>query len=77
MSDGTEKVKKRGRGDAAMDAIRAGLTNEEALKAVLEEFPDAKTSVASVGWYRNQLRQEDKSIPTARELKKKRKDPLE
>ncbi len=79
MGDKVKAEKKRGIGDAAADAIKSGLTNEEALEAVKKEFPDANTSVASVGWYRNQIRQTDKSVPTARELKKKKdpKDPLE
>jgi hypothetical protein len=76
-----EKTKKRGVGDAATEAIRAGQTNEEALTAVKAEFPDSKTSLASINWYRNKLRSEDDTIPTARELKKAakdaEKDPLE
>ncbi len=73
------KTKKRGVGDAAMDAIKAGSDNEQALAAVMEEFPEAKTSLASINWYRNNLRKTDKTIPTARELKKAAKgedDPL-
>lgn len=77
-----DKATKRGVGTAAVEAIRAGKTNEEALEAVKAEFPDAKTSLASINWYRNKLRAEDKSVPTARELKKAagkdaEKDPLE
>lgn len=79
-----DKSKKRGVGDAATDAIRAGATNEAALEAVKKEFPDAKTSLASINWYRNKLRQAGEKVPTARELKKaekskaaKTKDPLE
>ena len=68
------KEKKRGVGDVAMEAIKAGKTNEEALEAVKGEFPEAKTSLSSINWYRNKLRAEDKSIPTARDLKKKAAD---
>ena len=71
---------KRGVGNAAQDAIRSGLTNEEALVAVQKEFPNAKTSMASINWYRNKMRQDKKSmVKTNRELKKaaKAKDPLD
>ena len=87
----TEKkaAPKRGVGTVAIEAITAGKTNEEALDACREAFPDAKTSLASINWYRNKLRAEGKKVPTARELKKKAaakkpavakkgtKDPLE
>lgn len=74
-----QKEKKRGVGDAAIDAIRAGKTNEEALEAVKAEFPDAKTSLASINWYRNKLRSDGEKVPTARELRKaaKEADPLD
>ncbi len=74
---------KRGVGTVAVEAITAGKTNEEALEACHKEFPEAKTSLASINWYRNKLRTEGKKVPTARELKKKSakkaagKDPLE
>ena len=75
MSDETEvKEPKRGVGTVAVEAISAGKTNEEALAAVKAEFPEAKTTLASVNWYRNKLRSEDKSIPTARDLKKAAKE---
>jgi len=67
------KEKKRGVGAIAIEAIKAGKTNEEALECVKTELPDAKTSLLSINWYRNKLRADDKSIPTARELKKKAK----
>ncbi|KFH18462.1 hypothetical protein ELZ19_06930 [Brucella abortus] len=81
MSD-EEKAPKRGVGAVAIEAIRAGKTNEEALEAVKAEFPDAKTSLASINWYRNKLRSDGEKVPTARELKKKdggegSGDPLE
>lgn len=71
---------KRGVGTAAMEAIREGKTNEEALAAVRTEFPDAKTTLASINWYRNKLRNDGEDVPTARELKNGAvddKDPLD
>lgn len=65
------KAPKRGVGTVACEAIKAGKTNEEALAAVKAEFPEATTSMASINWYRNHLRQEDPSIPMARALKPK------
>lgn len=76
-----ETEKKRGVGDAAMEAIRDGKTNEEALAIVKEEFPERKTSLASINWYRGNMRKNGEKVPTARELKKQAKaeeaDPLE
>lgn len=68
------KDKKRGVGAIAIEAIREGKTNEEALAAVQAELPDAKTSLASINWYRNKLRSDGEDVPTARELKKKAKE---
>lgn len=69
----TEKkaAPKRGVGTVAIEAIMAGKTNEDALAACRKAFPEAKTSLASINWYRNKLRSEGKDVPTARELKKK------
>lgn len=47
-------------GDVAREALIAGTSDEEALAAVLEEFPEAKTKIASIKWYRSQLRREVK-----------------
>ncbi len=69
--DDKKKAPKRGVGTAAAEAILAGKNNEEALAVVLKEFPEAKTSLASINWYRNNLRSEGKTVPTARDLKKK------
>lgn len=66
---------KQGVGTVAVDALMAGKTNEEALAACQKAFPDAKTSLASINWYRNKLRAEGKKVPTARELKKKATKP--
>ena len=49
----------------AADAIRQGLTNEEALQRVLDEFPYARTTKASIGKYRRMLRDEGEDVPTA------------
>ncbi len=65
----TKEPKGPGVGDVAKELIRAGKTNEEVLAAVKEQFPDAKTSMASINWYRNKLRGDGESVPTARELK--------
>ena len=76
--DAEPKVPKRGVGTAAIEAIRTGQTNEETLNTVMAEFPEAKTTLASVNWYRNKLRTDGEDVPTARDLKKKAvKDPLD
>lgn len=63
------KEKAPGVGDLAKELIRAGKTNEEVLAAVKEKFPEAKTSMASINWYRNKLRTDGEGVPTARSLK--------
>ena len=85
MSDKKKKetaAPKKTIGSVACAAICAGATNDAALETVKKEFPDAKTSLASINWYRNKLRSDGEKVPTARELKKKAaskkgKDPLE
>ena len=64
-----KEPKATGVGDVAKDLIRGGKTNEEVLAAIKEQFPDAKTSMASINWYRNKLRGDGENVPTARELK--------
>lgn len=66
----TEDETKRGVGTVAIEALRAGKTNEDALAAVQKEFPEAKTSLASINWYRNKLRSDGEDVPTSRDLKK-------
>lgn len=56
-------------GDLAMRLIKKGMTNAEVLKEVRSNFPHAKTSSASVAWYRSKLRKEDSSVPTDAEAK--------
>lgn len=74
---------KRGVGTVAIKAIRAGQTNQEALAAVKKEFPEAKTTLAAINWYRNKLRGEGEKVSKARDLRpkaktnKKKGDPLD
>jgi hypothetical protein len=56
-------------GSTAIAALRAGMDNNAALEAVKAVFPDAKTSLASINWYRNKLRSEGEEIATAREIR--------
>jgi septal ring factor EnvC (AmiA/AmiB activator) len=73
-AEAPEKAPKApGVGDVAKDLIRAGQTNEQVLAAVKEQFPEAKTSMASINWYRNKLRGDGEDVPTARELKAEEK----
>ena len=64
-----KEPKAPGVGDVAKQLIRDGKTNEEVLAAIKEQFPEAKTSMASINWYRNKLRADGEKVPTARELK--------
>ncbi len=81
------KEPKHGVGKVAIAAILAGKTNQEVFDLVKKEFPEAKTTMASVNWYRNKLRSEGAEVATSRELraagkppkaakKEKQKDPL-
>lgn len=73
MADEKEKTKGPTVQSVAEEAIRGGKTNEEALAAVVKKFPDAKTGINSINWYRHNLRSSgEKGIKTARELKKER-----
>jgi hypothetical protein len=63
-------------GATAKAAIREGKTNEQVLEIVRKEFPGSNTTLTSINWYRNRMRQEDetlkgstKPIPTSREQK--------
>lgn len=69
----TEKVKKAGVGDVAIEALRAGKSNEDVLALVQKKFPDASVSASSIAWYRNKLRSDGEKVPTAREIKAKAK----
>ncbi|QDH84268.1 hypothetical protein Axy14_045 [Achromobacter phage vB_AxyS_19-32_Axy14] len=48
----------------AREAIRAGLSNADALEKVKAEFPDANTTVSSIAWYRNDLRKKGEHFPS-------------
>ncbi len=69
--------KKPGVGDVAIEALRNGKDNEETLAIVSKKFPDASVSISSIAWYRNKLRSEGEKVPTAREIKAKRKKASE
>lgn len=58
-------------GSVAFEAIREGLTNEQALERVLAEFPHARTTKASIGKYRRMLWSKGEDVPTAAELRAK------
>ena len=81
--DDKPKEPKRGIGTVAMEAIKKGATNQEALAAVRKEFPDAETTTASINWYRNKLRTDGvngfdgKPVPSAREQAKAEKAKAE
>lgn len=56
-------------GAVAKTCIGNGFSDEETLKRVRAEFPDGKTRIHSIRWYRSQMRKHDKSIPTNSDLK--------
>lgn len=51
-------------GEVAERAIREGKTNAEALELVRSRFPHARTTPASIAWYRSRLRRDDPKVPT-------------
>ena len=68
-------------GSVASDAIREGLTNEQALERVLAEFPYARTTKATIGKYRRMLWSRGEEVPTAAQARaeaagKRRTAPL-
>ena len=67
---GKKSKSKKGVGDIAIAALRAGKTNEQALAAVKAAFPKASTKMSSIAWYRNKLRDDGEKVKTARELRK-------
>lgn len=69
MSEET-KAPRRGVGTIVTEQLRAGATNEVALAAAKAEFPESNTTLATVSWYRNQLRSKGEKVPTAREASK-------
>lgn len=56
-------------GQVADDAIRRGLRNQEVLDEVKRLHPKGNTKMASIVWYRNQLRSNGEDVPTETELK--------
>ena len=64
----------RGIGTIIKEALLQDFTNEEVLAAVQAEKPEAKTSTATVCWYRNQMRKAGEPVKTSRDLKKARKE---
>lgn len=54
---GPKKARGMGIGVFCCELIKAGKTTEQILKAVLKEKPGAKTTAASIAWYRNDLKQ--------------------
>lgn len=59
----------QGVGEFVTDAILRGHTNGEILDMVHERMPHAKTSPASVSWYRTKLRREGKDVMTDAEAR--------
>jgi hypothetical protein len=45
-------------GSVAREAILAGASNEDALKAVMKAFPDCHSNLGCMAWYRNKLRRD-------------------
>lgn len=74
-SKSASKPKKEGPGvgDVAIEALRAGKDNNEVLAIVQKRFPKSDVSISSIAWYRNKLRSDGEKVPTARDIKKKRK----
>ena len=76
----TEEKKPRGRQPSegptiisiALEAIAEGKDNKEVLAEVKTHFPESKTRMASINWYRNKAREEDPTILPSREITKAR-----
>ena len=65
---------KFGIGEVAMRAIRAGMTNGQALSAVMAEFPGARTTLQNIRWYRSKLRSDGEDIPSNSDVEDARFD---
>ncbi|MEM7120549.1 MAG: ribbon-helix-helix protein, CopG family [Pseudomonadota bacterium] len=59
-------------GDVAEEYIREGLTNAEVLEAVRERFPEARTSMQSVAFYRSRLRKAGENVMSDAEARRDR-----
>lgn len=66
-----------GVGRVACEAIRAGMTNAEALEHVQASFPGARTTLACISWYRSEMRKLGEKVMMARELKVVREAELD
>ena len=62
-----------GIGEAAEAMLKRGLTNDEVLAEVRKLFPKARTSAASVAWYRSDLRKRDEAVPTDAQARRSRR----
>ena len=56
-------------GALAEECIARGLSDEETLDWVKDAFPERKTKIASIQWYRSKMRKADRSIPTNSQLR--------
>lgn len=56
----------------ARAAILEGKSNAEALEIVKGEFPEARTTVASIAWYRNDLRKKGHDVKSPARVKKEK-----
>jgi hypothetical protein len=72
MSEAAPSAPKRGVGTVVREQLLAGATNQDALDAAKAEFPQSATTLATVSWYRNDLRAKGEKVPTAREAAKAR-----
>lgn len=64
-----EKTPKVTIGSVAREAILAGQSNKEALETVKGQFPDCKTTMNSINWYRNDLRKKGHDVPSPKKAK--------
>ena len=63
-------------GEIARAYIVTGHSDEETLKVVKRTYPNSKTSLACIRYYRSQLRGEGHPVPTSGEAKKIFRLPL-
>ena len=55
-----KKIKKDSISSIAIAAIVAGKDNHEVLKLVKRVYPECRTSIASVSWYRSRIKKNGK-----------------
>lgn len=53
---GGSKAEAKGVGGLAVKLLSKGYTNERVLEEVQKAFPQAKTSLSSISWYRSDMR---------------------